>query len=432
MIGKRLKVLILGHFDTPLHGHALSFVDQFPKEKYDVRLVVMDKYYDQGNYKYFYDVRNRWKRGLIYNSLEVFRKIRVWSYCRTRLVLCPNDGRAFFVGDFNVITGDQILAKNPDFTPDLIVMMWTRTFISSMAVRRMYELTKARFLFVFVDDAHLSGGCHFPVDCDGYMNGCHDCPAIIKGKKIAEKVMADKLRLYKGIPKYIVGVPADCRLARKSPLLGDALQFYNWISDPTVEFTYKSVARKEFGIPNGTFVAMSGAASITDVRKGFKYAVEAANILAEKHDNVYLLLLGNSAEKTDFNLHPNVKVIMPGFLDIHGLFRAFCASDCFLNMTIADSGPMMVNYSVACGTPVVSFYIGIAQDLVEHKKTGYMAQYKNSEDVARGMEFIIGLSKEKREQMSKDCMHQIAKVKPKINWADDIYENWDNYDEGWM
>lgn len=34
--------------------------------------------------------------------------------------------------------------------------------------------------------------------------------------------------------------------------------------------------------------------------------------------------------------------------------------------------------------------------------------------------------------MSKDCMHQIAKVKPKINWADDIYENWDNYDEGWM
>lgn len=93
--------------------------------------------------------------------------------------------------------------------------------------------------------------------------------------------MADKLRLYKGIPKYIVGVPADCRLARKSPLLGDALQFYNWISDPTVEFTYKSVARKEFGIPNGTFVAMSGAASITDVRKGFKYAVEAANILAE-------------------------------------------------------------------------------------------------------------------------------------------------------
>lgn len=130
---------------------------------------------------------------------------------------------------FQCYHGNQILAKNPDFTPDLIVMMWTRTFISSMAVRRMYELTKARFLFVFVDDAHLSGGCHFPVDCDGYMNGCHDCPAIIKGKKIAEKVMADKLRLYKGIPKYIVGVPADCRLARKSPLLGDALQFYNWI-----------------------------------------------------------------------------------------------------------------------------------------------------------------------------------------------------------
>ncbi|WP_455667736.1 glycosyltransferase [Phocaeicola sp.] len=426
---RKLKVLILGHLDTPLRGHALSLVSQFPNEKYDVRLVVMDRCFDQEGYKYFYDVRNRLKRIFIRKTLGLIRKIKIWLYFRERLILNPKmEGRAFFIGDFNIITGDDILAKNPDFIPDLIVMAWTRTFVSSEAVRRMYELTQARFLFFFVDDAHLSGGCHFPVDCDGYMNGCHDCPAIIKGKKIAEKVMADKLRLYKGIPKYIVGVPADCRLARKSPLLGDALQFYNWVSDPVVEFTSKSVARKELGIPNGAFVAMSGAASITDVRKGLKYAVEAANILAEKHDNVYLLLLGNSAEKTDFNLHLNVKVIMPGFLDIHGLFRAFCASDCFLNMTIADSGPMMVNYSVACGTPVVSFYIGIAQDLVEHKKTGYIAQFKDSVDVARGMEFIFRLSKEERKQMSENCKHQIAKVKPNIDWADDIYENWDNYD----
>ncbi len=424
---RKLKVLILGHFDTPLHGHALSFVDQFPKEKYDVRLVVMDKYYNQGNYKYFYDVRSGWKRALIHKSLGIIRKIRVWSYCRTRLVLCPNDARAFFVGDFNVITGDQILAKNPDFTPDLIVMMWTRTFVSSMAVRRMYELTKARFLFVFVDDAHLSGGCHFPVDCDGYMSGCHGCPAIVRGKRLAEKVMVDKIRYYEGIPKYVLGVPADCRLAVKSPLFQGA-KMYELVPDPVVEFIDKQEARKAFGIPDGVFVAMTGASNISDFRKGFRYAVEAVNMLAEKYDNIYFMLLGNPVKEATFDISPRVKVLMPGFLDIHGLFHAFCASDCFLNMTIADSGPMMVNYSMACGTPVVSFYIGIAQDLVEHKKTGYIAQFKDSEDVARGMKFILRLSKEEKEKMAEDCKHQIAKVKPNIDWADDIYENWDNYD----
>lgn len=424
MKDKKLKVLILGHIDIPLRGHALSLISEFPQDKYEVRAIMMEKFYGEDGFKYFYDIRKKWKRFLWHRSLGLIRKIRIWSYCGTKLLLRPNtDGYAFFVGDFNLISGKQILAKNPDFTPDLIVMMWTRTFVSSKAVRKMYELTKARFLFVFVDEAHLSGGCHYPVDCEGFMTGCHDCPAIVKGKKLAEKVMEDKIKYYEGIPKYVLGSPVDCRMAAKSPLFQGA-KMYDFISNPTVEITGKQEARKAFGIPENVFVVMTGANNILEFRKGFKYVVKSINMLAEKYDNIYLLLLGNVTDGTIFSIHPKVQVVMSGFLDIHGLFRAFCASDCFLNMTIADSGAMMVNYCMACGTPIVSFYIGIAQDLVEHKETGYIARYKDSEDVACGIEYIMQLPMEARLQMFENCKGRIAKVMPKINWANDIYENW--------
>lgn len=70
----------------------------------------------------------------------------------------------------------------------------------------------------------------------------------------------------------------------------------------------------------------------------------------------------------DISIASNVNIIMPGFLSENELFEVYCAADVFMSTTIADSGPMMVNYSIACGTPVVSFPIGVAQDLVMHKK----------------------------------------------------------------
>lgn len=425
MIQPRLKVLILGHLDTPLYGHALSFISVFPKDKYEVRLVVLDKMYDGEGYEYFYDLRNCLNKIFITRFRSLRQKIKVWMYCGEKLTYRPDpQGHAFYIGAFNPITGDDILAKYPSFKPDLIVMMWTRTLVTAEAVKRMYELTNARFLFVFVDDAHLSGGCHYPVDCEGYLNGCHDCPALISGKKLAEKVMADKLSCYKGIPKYVLGTPADCRLAAKSPLFSDA-KFFTLISSPIVNVTDKKKARKFFCISDQAFVVFTGANMVAEVRKGVRYAVEGVNLLAEKYDNVCLLVLGHLKHGLGMKLNPKIKVIMPGFLDLQGLFKAFNASDCFLNTTIADSGPMMVNYSIALGTPVVSFYIGIAQDLVVHKKTGYIAKIKNSGDVACGMEFIRNLSPEKRRQMSENCRSQITKVSPKTQWVNEIYDNWD-------
>ena len=89
----------------------------------------------------------------------------------------------------------------------------------------------------------------------------------------------------------------------------------------------------------------------------------------------------------------------------------------YLNSTIADSGPMMVNYSFAIGTPVVSFPVGIAMDLIVHKKTGYIADYKNSTNLANGIIYLHSLSQEDRIQMSKECIKKIKHESQYGGWV---------------
>ena len=56
-----------------------------------------------------------------------------------------------------------------------------------------------------------------------------------------------------------------------------------------------------------------------------------------------------------------------------------------VHLSIEDSGPMMINESIMCGTPVVCFDMGVARDLVHTGRTGYRAALRDSSDLAFGI-----------------------------------------------
>lgn len=423
---RRIKILLLGYNDNPLGGHVLSHYKTLPDDKFDKRIVVHTSLGERKDYAFHVQSKSVWTKFRKRFDIDI-RLACVRNIIRYRSFIQINKKRPefCFLGfdrQCNV-TAQDILDKNPDFIPDVIALFWTATFLNPKIIRDLYELTKAKMLFAFVDEAYLTGGCHYPNECMGYLHRCYNCPALSKGKKVAEFQMADKLNYWEGMPKIVYGVKSDCLLAKNSPIFKDAITIAK-VAVPEVTITDKNIARSKWAIDANSFVVLLGANNVSDIRKGVKYAVDAINKIAEKRDNLCVFLLGHKKNHTlnKFGIKPNVKIITPGFLSLNDLFIAYCASDCHISPSLADSGPMMVNYSIACGIPVVSYNIGVARDIVIHKETGYIAKYKDCDDLAKGLDWLYKLDEDSKEKMRQRCFTLMAGLKKQRPYYDVLYD----------
>jgi glycosyltransferase involved in cell wall biosynthesis len=67
----------------------------------------------------------------------------------------------------------------------------------------------------------------------------------------------------------------------------------------------------------------------------------------------------------------------------------YSAADVFVHPALADNLPNGVLESMACGTPVVAFDVGGVSDAVRPLETGYLARWKDAEDLAHGIERLL-------------------------------------------
>jgi glycosyltransferase involved in cell wall biosynthesis len=177
--------------------------------------------------------------------------------------------------------------------------------------------------------------------------------------------------------------------------------------DPNI---FKSInkfeARKVFDIPADSKVIFAGSQYPSVERKGFQYFIESLEILSKKlkneTNNVIVLLAGNVS----------VPIIIPfelkfvGHLNESLLIKAYQSADLFLCSSIEDTGPLMINESILVGTPVVSFNIGGALDLVENMKTGYKAKLRDSEDLADGIYSVLFSNNVKLIDFTQNCRYK--------------------------
>lgn len=165
--------------------------------------------------------------------------------------------------------------------------------------------------------------------------------------------------------------------------------------------------RNEFNIPiQKRFIFFFGAQSLNDKRKGISYLLEALEILynqltGEERDSILLLLAGRDIEPIKDKLLFDYKHL--GFVSPDELPKIYSLANVFLSPSVNDAGPLMVNQSLSCGTPVVAFEMGTALDMVKDKGTGYCAKLLDSKDFAEGMKYVFRLSQDEYAEMSKRC-----------------------------
>ena len=90
--------------------------------------------------------------------------------------------------------------------------------------------------------------------------------------------------------------------------------------------------------------------------------------------------------------------------DYNRLAEVINVVDVFCVTSVQDSGPMMINQSICCGTPVLSFDVGVASDLIQDGKTGFLSNCRDSHSLAMSLGVISNMSPEELEIMSYECI----------------------------
>ena len=258
------------------------------------------------------------------------------------------------------------------------------------------------------DIAPITGGCHLAWDCLGYQRECGKCPALHSDDP------ADQSHINWCYKKAFVE-QTDIKVFTGSSWLYDKIQkgsmFRNKekykIPIPIDESLYhpgrKNEARSALNLPMNKKIIFFGANAFFKKNKGFKELVESLYVLRGKLNqndtqNIHLAIAGNYSKKIDFILPFEYTSL--GLLSHEQLPLAFQAADFFVSPSIEDPGPMMVNQSLMCGTPVVAFEMGVAVDLVISGETGYKAKLLDIEDMANGMAYMLQL---KEDEYLKLC-----------------------------
>ncbi len=289
---------------------------------------------------------------------------------------------------FSTVSAKKILALLP-VKPDVIIIHWVSDFINAETLHALEQQSGAKLFILMLDNAPMTGGCHYPWNCKGYCTDCSGCPAVVKPSLdyIPRKNLALKKKHLPNDATLLVFSDNDLTRAKESTLFKNKaiVKLPGYFVDETKYRPGDQTAAKTyFDVPENQRVVFFGATSLHEKRKGMHLLIKALEYLTAKH--VTFLVAGSapaSWQPDQFKLVGN--------LTEEQLIIAYQAADIFVCPTLEDSGPTMINQAMMCGTPVVSFDTGIGGDLVHTGKTGYRARSNDHQDLAFGIDYLLNL-----------------------------------------
>ena len=254
------------------------------------------------------------------------------------------------------------------------------------------SLTKNKpTVFTLHDMWPFTGHCAVSYDCDRWKIGCARCPY----PDAPPTIKRDNTRLewklkdwvYSRSNLTIVTLSNKRTEQAKQSMLNrfPIHQIPNGVDTEVYEPLDPEQCRSLLGIPPGKKVLMFAALDLTQFWKGGDLLVKALQGLPEslKAETV-LLLLGRGGEAIAETV--GLQTLNLEYVGNDRL-KAICysAADLLVHSTRADSLPLVLQESMACGTPLVSCRVDGVPDLVRPGITGYLAEPENVQDLREGI-----------------------------------------------
>ncbi len=351
---------------------------------------------------------NKYLQRWIDKAILRFHKIQ--SYCK---VGKRNPDYFFYNLDERIsnFSAKQILRKI-DFIPEAIFVHWVSNFVNTETINELQQRTRAKIYWVMVDNAPITGGCHYPWSCKGYETDCSNCPALLSPKKkyIAQRNFSLKKATMPDELKILTLSTTDKLRAEKCSwyIKKQAQVIFHPINEHIFQPHSKNEARQYLNLPFDKKIIFFAATDLNERRKGYKELLEALTLLEKdivaKGENIedYLLITaGKQAPPATGAHHISGKYL--GYLTEQEMVKAFNAATLFVCPTLEDSGPGILGQAILCGTPVVAFGTGAAADMLTTGITGYRAIPGDSADLAKGISLLAHLSPDEHNGMADAC-----------------------------
>lgn len=285
---------------------------------------------------------------------------------------------------------DQPELKNAD----IIYLHWINgAFLSIPEISRILSLGKPVY-WILHDMWPLTGGCHHSFECRKYQTHCANCCQLknsglhdqsFRVFRKKQKFLASRRNLHIITPSQWMG---SC--AKQSSLFsGNSVSVIPNLLGSSVFFpVQKSIARKLLGLPEKKKILLFGADNgFANPYKGWNFLQTA--LKNTDMSNKLLLIFGSD---------PNEQIAknIPGEFRFLGTIQpdwamnlVYNAADILIAPSLADNFPSVITESMLTGTPCAAFDVGGIPDLIRHKENGYLVRYKDPEDLACGIQWLL-------------------------------------------
>lgn len=409
-----MKIVHINFSDT--HGGAAIAANRhcvaMRKKGIDAYLLVSHQY--ENNKSYIVRIRK--------NKVKAFIIEKIFYYSQKVILnlLKP-------IGVFSFPVLGNSLCKHPLLLEaDAIYLHWiNHSMVSIAEIEHLLQMGKPVFWY-FHDMYPMTGGCHYSLECNKYETECNKCPFIKNFSlfDVAQKQLQSKIRHWNRYKNLHIVTPSLWlgKCAKKSAVFknNNILHCPNIIDTDKFKPIDKKVAKLLFNLNGDKRTIMFGAENVGNIYKGWNYLRDALNLLDK--DQYQCLILGGYNEVLEKSIQ--LDVLFTGYLhDEYSLILAYNAADILVTPSLADNFPNVILEAMSCGTPCVGFKVGGIPELIIDRETGYIANYKDADELAKGIKWCVqesthylALGQKARSFIINHCSyHRVLELHTELN-----------------
>ena len=328
---------------------------------------------------------------------KVLERLQIMSYLKGKLWQADT-------ADFGI----DITRTEEYKEADIIHLHWINQGMVSLSCLKKMIKDGKKIVWTLHDEWPYLGICHYKGDCQE--TECRQCP-LLPGN-IAHKHYLQKQNIYKKGNITFVGC-SQWITDRAKQAMPDAevVHINNCVPHNIFRHIDQTEARKKLDLPLDNKIILFCSQNLKDERKGYTYLQQALekfiiqgpqSMAMDSHSPK-----GGEGGDQLSTLNSQLSTICIGkggryISSPEEMAMMYAAADVFVTPSLQDNLPNTIAEAMSCGTPCVGFNVGGIPEMIDHLQNGYVAQYKDVNDLAEGIQYVL------THDMREAALHKAA------------------------